>query len=96
MKKESYLTKEIIKQLKNPIPKGMCAYSVCNNCNSVNLIDFETALMLLTLVPEKELKKNKETKGQWDKYYLETSFCPNCKNKSNQVFIKKTPKKTQK
>lgn len=87
----SYLTKDIIKRLKEPIPKEMCAYAVCKNCKNIILVDFETALALILLMPEEDLENNKKTGGQWEDYYIETGFCPSCENNSNHVEIKKIP-----
>ncbi|HOZ53462.1 MAG TPA: hypothetical protein PK142_02170 [bacterium] len=88
-----YLTKEIIKKLEKPIPEGMCAYSVCKKCGSVDLVDFETALALILLMPEEDLEKT-GAETQWTDYYIETNFCPTCKNNSNEVSTKRIPKKT--
>lgn len=89
----SYLTKEILEKLKKPIPEGICAYSVCKKCGSVDLVDFETALTLILLMPEKDLEKT-DPQTQWTDYYIETNFCPTCKNNSSEVSIKRIPKKT--
>ncbi len=89
----SYLTKEIIDQLQSPIPKEMCAYSVCKNCGEVDLVDFKTAFALILLMPEEELEKN-QSQTQWTDYYIETNFCPTCQNNSSEVSIKRIPKKT--
>jgi hypothetical protein len=90
----SYLTKEMIKRLKEPIPKEMCAYAVCKNCKNIILVDFETALALILLMPEEDLEKNKKPGTQWTDHYIETGFCPSCRNDSNHVGIKKIPKET--
>lgn len=89
----SYLTTKILERLHQPIPEGMCAYLVCKNCGEVDLVDFKTAFALILLMPEEELEKN-QYQTQWTDYYIETNFCPTCQNNSNEVSIKRIPKKT--
>jgi len=90
MEEKSYLTKEIIKKLNEKVPEKGSNYSVCT-CGQITIVDFETTCSMMLLLSEEELEKNRHKSGKWDKYYIETEFCPSCRNDSSKVRIKEIP-----
>ena len=78
------------------LPDWASSRLLCTGCQKVFPIDFETSLLLLLLIPEKDLELLEE--DEWDNYYIETNACPLCEENENKkkqmqkVSVKKLPK----